>query len=79
MNICTAPAAYSKMLLWASMKINLCPICNETSEMNKVPCVKCKCSSPAGLPLQRQPAVHGLQLPAAVCAALLRLPHHSQG
>lgn len=33
----------------------------------------------AGLPLQGQPALYGLQLPAAVCAGLLRLPHHPQG
>ena len=56
------------------MKIYLCHIRNELSEMNSA-----LWSSPAGLPLQRQPAVDGLQLPAAVCAALLRLPHHPQG
>lgn len=33
----------------------------------------------AGLPLQGQPALYGLQLPAAVCADLLCLPHHPQG
>lgn len=33
----------------------------------------------AGFPLQGQPSLHGLQLPAAVCAGLLCLPHHPQG
>lgn len=37
------------------------------------------CSSLAGFPIQRQPSVHGLQLPAALCARLLCLPHHPQG
>lgn len=38
-----------------------------------------KCGATAGLPLQGQPSLYGLQLPAAVCADLLCLPHHPQG
>lgn len=36
-------------------------------------------SSSAWFPVQGQPPVYGLQLPAALRARLLRLPHHPQG
>lgn len=36
-------------------------------------------TSSARLPIQGQPPLYGLQLPAALCARLLCLPHHPQG
>lgn len=44
-------------------------------EMNTCDFLK-KCVASAGLPLQGQPALYGLQLPAAVCVDLLCFPHH---
>ena len=46
--------------------------------MKKVLSIKFRYFS-AGFPLQGQPAVHGFQLPAAVCACLLCFPNHPQG